>query len=203
MNGLSPPTRGILARSQGETFPDRSIPAYAGDPRQEQSVSRAARVYPRLRGGSEPNHNTENKPKGLSPPTRGIPVLWPLCALAARSIPAYAGDPIPSPAEPQPRGVYPRLRGGSARWRPIPPARQGLSPPTRGIPRYPARFVGVLGSIPAYAGDPPTTCYRIAALKVYPRLRGGSVDVRPCGIADTGLSPPTRGIRNKGGGRDA
>ena len=51
-----------------------------------------------------------------------------------------------------------------------------------------------IGSIPAYAGDPPLSGCRIAVFEVYPRLRGGSIVSKPPQFELVGLSPPTRGI---------
>ena len=79
----------------------------------------------------------------------------------------------------------------------------GLSPPTRGIRAQAHSERQGNGSIPAYAGDPSLRRASYSALRVYPRLRGGSVNPGTPLTDDEGLSPPTRGIRNKGGGRDA
>ena len=52
--GLSPPTRGIPSGMRRRGYPPRSIPAYAGDPLSRELRSCLRRVYPRLRGGSDP-----------------------------------------------------------------------------------------------------------------------------------------------------
>ena len=51
-DGLSPPTRGILRARRIAYNRDRSIPAYAGDPRIRRVAVSVSGVYPRLRGGS-------------------------------------------------------------------------------------------------------------------------------------------------------
>ena len=112
-HGLSPPTRGIPLRLRRERLALRSIPAYAGDPRQKANGRRYG--------------------KGLSPPTRGIPHGYSQRIRYHRSIPAYAGDPCRRPAHPRETPVYPRLRGGSRVVTAMKPAVSGLSPPTRGI----------------------------------------------------------------------
>ena len=111
-----------------------------------------------------------------------------------RSIPAYAGDPNTPPRNSRISGVYPRLRGGSRGGRARALYAHGLSPPTRGI-----RVVGdvnqhLVGSIPAYAGDPPSAPPLPQACRVYPRLRGGSSSRSRARAGHRGLSPPTRGI---------
>ena len=157
-NGLSPPTRGILALIQEDASPIRSIPAYAGDPATEHGRVQAAQVYPRLRGGSR--HGCAVRGAG-----------WH----GQRSIPAYAGDPPQAERTSVMQRVYPRLRGGSVEPRSTLGGSAGLSPPTRGIPRTPRHPIQPSRSIPAYAGDPPLHQAAIYLLQVYPRLRGGSV----------------------------
>ena len=132
--GLSPPTRGIRLTAAARLRLIGSIPAYAGDPRESCASCRAAKVYPRLRGGSVSGILPERADEG--------------------SIPAYAGDPIAAAARWWLPEVYPRLRGGSGvGGKPIESV-DGLSPPTRGI-RVRRRGGGRRrGSIPAYAGDP-------------------------------------------------
>ena len=91
--------------------------------------------------------------------------------------------------------VYPRPRGGTV---PVPvddqPGR-GLSPPTRGNPCVATPLPQRQRSIPAHAGEPPAVGQTIRPLRVYPRPRGGTGDVRSVGQLFIGLSPPTRGNR--------
>ena len=93
VSGLSPPTRGIRARRTRRRLLTRSIPAYAGDPATNSLIAGLESVYPRLRGGSLRGNGGEPHANGLSPPTRGIPLVRAQPVRAARSIPAYAGDP--------------------------------------------------------------------------------------------------------------
>ena len=51
-------------------------------------------------------------------------------------------------------GVYPRPHGEAGVHRPQTASLDGLSPPTRGSPADPVRFVARLGSIPAHTGKP-------------------------------------------------
>ena len=91
--------------------------------------------------------------------------------------------------------VYPRASGGTTTdiagtyWS------DGLSPRERGNPlvHFPAARNG--GSIPARAGEPPSTAGAPKTRRVYPRASGGTsaVRTRPCPYP--GLSPRERGNR--------
>ena len=192
--GLSPPTRGIPAAVNNPVLLDRSIPAYAGDPRTDSHPLESAPVYPRLRGGSRQFAHIVRLGFGLSPPTRGILGQSTTPARRRRSIPAYAGDPHHSGGSPHSVEVYPRLRGGSADTPGLASSKAGLSPPTRGILRQGAVDRLNERSIPAYAGDPMAIPTLMTRRKVYPRLRGGSTSPKCLCRGIQGLSPPTRGI---------
>ena len=174
VGGLSPPTRGIHAIAPALALLDRSIPAYAGDPGTPRCTETATRVYPRLRGGSALGLSKQGRVGGLSPPTRGILRCGGGLGWSRGSIPAYAGDPGAWGAGLRWRRVYPRLRGGSSALRARMGCTKGLSPPTRGIRRRRAAHSESEGSIPAYAGDPPSSPLTRLTTRVYPRLRGGS-----------------------------
>ena len=74
------------------------------------------------------------------------------------------------------------------------PCARGPSPRARGIPWHAAGRPSALGSIPASAGNPPTSgpCWRPA--RVHPRERGESLDVQPLQQIARGPSPRARGI---------
>ena len=90
--------------------------------------------------------------------------------------------------------VYPRLRGGSFDCRVHDWRGAGLSPPTRGILRGRRHIRHNRRSIPAYAGDPTAGAICGSSIRVYPRLRGGSLPAISEVKTKDGLSPPTRGI---------
>ena len=114
-------------------------------------------------------------------------------AAAGRSIPAYAGEPWGGQWSWAVNWVYPRVCGGTCKRRPRPAWRRGLSPRMRGNPpkgRIPA---DARRSIPAYAGEPGVRFRPNRALRVYPRVCGGTCPPRNvCGL-DDGLSPRMRG----------
>ena len=82
-----------------------------------------------------------------------------------------------------------------ARWIPTP---SGLSPRMRGNPVVKTDHVGVTGSIPAHAGEPPQAGWPGFFLKVYPRACGGTVTDLDGDNGDKGLSPRMRGNRTIG-----
>ena len=152
--GLSPRMRGNLVF--GFRFGQSlwSIPAYAGEPEFEAAIVAGERVYPRVCGGTGTENRIGDLPCGLSPRMRGNPPQWRQARRTARSIPAYAGEPVVGgPASPGGM-VYPRVCGGTGGGPAASRARSGLSPRMRGNhlaarrPKIPER------SIPAYAGEP-------------------------------------------------
>ena len=89
--------------------------------------------------------------------------------------------------------VYPRPRGGTFGIAAHMETRGGLSPPTRGNLGRSGRVGAPLGSIPAHAGEPASSCPPKSRLRVYPRPRGGTRFGGFAALAFLGLSPPTRG----------
>ena len=70
-SGLSPRARGNRSRSARCRCRRRSIPACAGEPSLEPSQAPNVAVYPRVRGGTQANHNHNLGRRGLSPRARG------------------------------------------------------------------------------------------------------------------------------------
>ena len=69
----------------------------------------------------------------------------------------------------------------------------GLSPRVRGNPRPGAQVAGIIGSIPACAGEPSDTLPVRRFQWVYPRVCGGTGTCRLAGVVVRGLSPRVRG----------
>ena len=69
----------------------------------------------------------------------------------------------------------------------------GLSPLTRGNPGNYLKGAYAWGPIPAHAGEPAPSQRAPAALRAYPRSRGGTRYFPGDGFHDLGLSPLTRG----------
>ena len=92
-DGLSPPTRGNQNQILGDNTQWRSIPAHAGEPERYNRQLHGAAVYPRPRGGTNATAASSTSPGGLSPPTRGNPIMYLIFGIGVRSIPAHAGEP--------------------------------------------------------------------------------------------------------------
>ena len=153
-------------------------------------------VYPRARGGAGLPASPANLMLGLSPRTRGSQATDRAGGQLAGSIPAHAGEPSAGPIDRRSPGVYPRARGGAIPRVFCASRLRGLSPRTRGSHPARPRREGVLGSIPAHAGEPTRSPQPSVPPRVYPRARGGAVtDVSPRETAP-GLSPRTRGSRS-------
>ena len=120
-------TRRSCSSSQG------SIPARAGEPRTGAKPLRGRTVYPRACGGTVGPIIPQPNIMGLSPRVRGNLSDALFFVVAARSIPARAGEPDSLKYSYAMFRVYPRACGGTC---PLPTAH---------------------GSIPARAGEPPPT----------------------------------------------
>ena len=132
LHGLSPRGRGNPTHKPHPTAPQRSIPAWAGEPSPSRGSCRKKGVYPRVGGGTDRLLSLGNIVKGLSPRGRGNPPANHQAQVSTRSIPAWAGEPPRRLTGHSTRTVYPRVGGGTARtwWDAV--CRRGLSPRGRG-----------------------------------------------------------------------
>ena len=195
--GLSPRSRGNPRPSCGHGGPGRTIPALAGEPRPFTFVIGKTRDYPRARGGTRSSFTLGYRQPGLSPRSRGnLRLLEPNTDLRG-TIPALAGEPVSvTKSGYQPRD-YPRARGGtSSRFCPV-RSRPGLSPRSRGNLRHRSLASARSGTIPALAGEPHSFRRRALRSKDYPRARGGTVWSVGSLMKASGLSPRSRGNRNR------
>ena len=130
--GLSPRVRGNQMLAVVRVAEIGSIPACAGEPCAVASPSLLNRVYPRVCGGTSRHRHRTCIAHGLSPRVRGNPAVRRKSRAWSRSIPACAGEPgsryMPSCSY----WVYPRVCGGTARWRVSRIVCMGLSPRVRG-----------------------------------------------------------------------
>ena len=155
--GLSPRMRGNHGNDRADGGLRRSIPAYAGEPEQDNRQRAAARVYPRVCGGTSQSPCIAAAHCGLSPRMRGNPAQALPDESAMWSIPAYAGEPITLAGSLNHRAVYPRVCGGTRMMGQRRERVPGLSPRMRGNPQLEAGSRRMAGSIPAYAGEPTST----------------------------------------------
>ena len=89
---------------------------------------------PACAGGAVDDGLADTAEWGLSPRVRGSPFDEPAKLYLAGSIPACAGEPPPTAAQPRSRRVYPRVCGGAAWVDSLPRRGEGLSPRVRGSP---------------------------------------------------------------------
>jgi len=130
--GLSPLARGNRHQRNPRHASAGSIPACAGEPKWVPVATTAARVYPRLRGGTSVEYPAIGQVQGLSPLARGNQIHRAALDLRSGSIPACAGEPKPTKEAAEGSRVYPRLRGGTGGGRQFAVNSRGLSPLARG-----------------------------------------------------------------------
>ena len=172
--GLSPRVRGNPFYIQILRFAERSIPACAGEPITSTMQPLMRWVYPRVCGGTNTARAEDYEDQGLSPRVRGNRLAVLPAVLPIGSIPACAGEPPIGCGLRVLAVVYPRVCGGTLlQYHGQLPA-NGLSPRVRGnLIRRPSGCARC-GSIPACAGEPSPASPVIAALRVYPRVCGGT-----------------------------
>ena len=132
---------------------------------------------------------------GLSPRVRGNPGGQRLLCAGAGSIPARAGEPVPTWNASPTWQVYPRACGGTRMVLAQLDKDSGLSPRVRGNLEDGWHATFVNGSIPARAGEPRCAAAASAPSGVYPRACGGTVRADVQIFPVQGLSPRVRGNR--------
>ena len=113
--------------------------------------------------------------------------------VAARSIPARAGEPRIEAPRLQSGKVYPRTCGGTLFCSSVRPSFKGLSPHVRGNHGRLVFRLSPDGSIPARAGEPQCRPVADTLPEVYPRTCGGTRQGCLTGKSGGGLSPHVRG----------
>ena len=197
LEGLSPRVRGNPGHRRRGRPSAGSIPACAGEPAGYIAKYMTKEVYPRVCGGTCERCGERIRRKGLSPRVRGNRGVVCDPCLPSGSIPACAGEPIPSARWYSLAEVYPRVCGGTDN----PTLRQlfdeGLSPRVRGNHRKELPSSGWKRSIPACAGEPGAVIPPVADPAVYPRVCGGTVRTKSLESSIRGLSPRVRGNRKQ------
>ena len=170
-----------------------SIPACAGEPGFSPRLSSAARVYPRVCGGTNLDSSCNQPGQGLSPRVRGNRLASHPILRGRRSIPACAGEPPDDSKRGQSGGVYPRVCGGTPTPGRPEDTRWGLSPRVRGNRRATWTKTARKRSIPACAGEPGRARVSRHTSEVYPRVCGGTPRSAEPASRRRGLSPRVRG----------
>ena len=191
--GLSPRGRGNPFTRSPDISNVGSIPAWAGEPGWTGGPGLSPWVYPRVGGGTVAPSRSPGPRLGLSPRGRGNRGRRPAHPARWRSIPAWAGEPTDGTAWACGLRVYPRVGGGTSSRSAGATSMTGLSPRGRGNHPWPGPPATACGSIPAWAGEPPSPGQRTLLIRVYPRVGGGTLRQsrgQPLGL---GLSPRGRG----------
>ena len=152
-----------------------------------------SRVYPRVCGGTIRGLVLMIYWLGLSPRVRGNRQGSAGRLRAMGSIPACAGEPASRRVRAQKDQVYPRVCGGTERFVSLATSLRGLSPRVRGNRTHFLLVALKIGSIPARAGEPRSSCPASYPPGVYPRACGGTLHRRFGSIQACGLSPRVRG----------
>ena len=109
------------------------------------------------------------------------------------SIPAHAGEPLAHELRKCLLWVYPRACGGTPEPFHGDGDHEGLSPRMRGNLERCVVRPGLIGSIPAHAGEPFAELLLLLRERVYPRACGGTLDAPAAKDPEPGLSPRMRG----------
>ena len=192
-SGLSPRVRGNPQAAVHQKRAGGSIPASAGEPRDDRTPAATQTVYPRECGGTDSARLTCASYVGLSPRVRGNQRGVSQALPQGRSIPASAGEPLAAARSLKRNPVYPRECGGTLPVHNGQDRQNGLSPRVRGNPPPPPPVPASTGSIPASAGEPDRKIPRLSGLEVYPRECGGTLPVHNGQDREHGLSPRVRG----------
>ncbi len=198
-SGRSPRARGSLDRLLVLIVEVGSIPACAGEPRARGTCAARCGVDPRVRGGAALPMYSSIFEKGRSPRARGSLASLVEQLVHPGSIPACAGEPIGMQTLGEDRRVDPRVRGGATGSGSVTAPVRGRSPRARGSLRWPCVDYAAWGSIPACAGEPPTSPWWAAITRVDPRVRGGARRTTIPYRSVMGRSPRARGSLDHSG----
>ena len=218
LNGRSPRGRGSRYDAIANGTIGRSIPAWAGEPIQNNLRRNRRKVDPRVGGGAA--HTFPPPPplslvdprvgggaacfsmgrncrSGRSPRGRGSHFPRMSTAFFNRSIPAWAGEPLFQKNQQFVITVDPRVGGGAVLLGKVNRPSTGRSPRGRGSPRPGDRPVEKHGSIPAWAGEPRMNWRLPCGWGVDPRVGGGATKFKIDDVVTVGRSPRGRGSRRK------
>ena len=190
--GLSPRVRGNREVPPQKRLLCGSIPACAGEPDRDNSLSRLDGVYPRVCGGPLADPSGCVTRRGLSPRVRGNPMVAGPLAGWIRSIPACAGEPRGKTMRRYQITVYPRVCGGTFRARLNPSDWSRSIPACAGEPDRCCRN-GICQVYPRVCGGTYRTLFLDKEDEVYPRVCGGTPHFCAIMVQKWGLSPRVRG----------
>ena len=173
--GPSPRGRGSRCGGGAALSHQRSIPAWAGEPARRLQCPRRARVHPRVGGGARWISGETSRLRGPSPRGRGSRNRRRDGRTGLRSIPAWAGEPTRCSRSKARTRVHPRVGGGAVAASMMDTCGEGPSPRGRGSRHRHPVFAADVGSIPAWAGEPPRSTGSTPTSGVHPRVGGGAI----------------------------
>ena len=192
-SGPSPRGRGNRIGSYSRIGTIGSIPAWAGEPRRQSTITPISRVHPRVGGGTCQCLIASRSKSGPSPRGRGNLFDFRGRDVRRGSIPAWAGEPAADRPVPHRFKVHPRVGGGTVDELSDGEGELGPSPRGRGNrSRWPSVSPS-LRSIPAWAGEPACPCRGRGTSPVHPRVGGGTVRRAARSQVLAGPSPRGRG----------
>ena len=144
-------------------------------------------------GGASTGRSFFTAGRGRSPRVRGSRLGRAQVRAPSGSIPACAGEPNRSRPAHVVKGVDPRVCGGAVQHDQTVLSGSGRSPRVRGSLRSGSRDLRGTGSIPACAGEPPTSARCCGRIGVDPRVCGGAVAAATWRLLRGGRSPRVRG----------
>ncbi len=170
--GSSPQARGTRQLSKAGSLGFRLIPAGAGNTGHTACPRRPVRAHPRRRGEHHERLVLKDGPLGSSPQARGTLGDSELDKIAARLIPAGAGNTTARGASSPRSRAHPRRRGEHRPRASCRRDRHGSSPQARGTLLVDDRQRAGHGLIPAGAGNTNPPSWRVPQSGAHPRRRG-------------------------------
>ncbi len=193
--GSSPRVRGTPPNAHADSAGRRFIPACAGNARRYGRAPAARTVHPRVCGERDLAGETLKREHGSSPRVRGTRGEELRLFLAARFIPACAGNAMSYRIPGTGYSVHPRVCGERAPGGDLFIVDRGSSPRVRGTLVSSATIIFASRFIPACAGNAPTIWGVVGFEPVHPRVCGERRSSVTTATGTYGSSPRVRGTR--------
>ena len=193
--GSSPLSRGIRVISDDNLANSGIIPALAGNTHPHGRIGQRPADHPRSRGEYYTDYGVWENDQGSSPLSRGIQAPLRPHPATDRIIPALAGNTSGRSSNPGTSPDHPRSRGEYGLLEPAARLEEGSSPLSRGIRWGSVGVAGLLGIIPALAGNTAARRAVRTRSEDHPRSRGEYSGLWSQWASVDGSSPLSRGIR--------
>ena len=172
--GSSPRGRGSQGIVERNAAREGFIPAWAGQPNCLVPIYCSNAVHPRVGGAALGVHSIADRGSGSSPRGRGSPDARRKRRRVCGFIPAWAGQPLITPAGRLARRVHPRVGGAAVVGDVSQAIYSGSSPRGRGSPGNAYRADAPERFIPAWAGQPRHSSRHRSTSTVHPRVGGAA-----------------------------